>query len=58
MNFDNLFNERRKTLVHVVQVTLIALAVLLSIGRVTVKNPPASRANTVAITMVSPTLAT
>jgi hypothetical protein len=53
MNVDNVFDERRKTLVHVVQITLIVLAIFLSIGRVTIKNPPASRANTVAITLVS-----
>jgi hypothetical protein len=58
MNIDNLFEERRKTFVHVVQIVLITLAIILSIGRVTVKTPPASRANTVAITLVSLTLTT
>jgi hypothetical protein len=53
MNSNNLFDERRKTLVHIVQIVLITLAIVLSIGRVTIKNPPASRANTVAIAMVS-----
>ena len=56
MQADNLFDERRKTIVHIVQIVLIFLAIVLSIGRVTIKNPPASRANTVAITLVSPTL--
>jgi len=56
MKFDNLFDERQKMRVHVVQVVLITLAIVLSIGRVTIKNPPASRANTVAITLVSPAL--
>jgi hypothetical protein len=58
MQIDNLFDERRKTLVHIVQVVLIVLAIILSIGRVTIKNPPASRANTVAITLVRVTLTT
>jgi hypothetical protein len=58
MNIDNLFEERRKTFVHVVQIVLITLAIILSIGRVTIKTPPASRANTVAITLVSLTLTT
>jgi uncharacterized protein YpmB len=56
MQADNLFDERRKTIVHIVQIVLIFLAIVLSIGRVTIKNPPASRANTVAITLVSPTV--
>jgi hypothetical protein len=58
MKIDNLFEERRKTFVHVVQIILISLAIILSIGRVTIKTPPASRANTVAITLVSLTLTT
>jgi hypothetical protein len=58
MNIDNLFEERRKTFIHVVQIVLITLAIILSIGRVTIKTPPASRANTVAITLVSLTLTT
>jgi hypothetical protein len=55
MQIDKILDERRKTLVHVVQIVLIVLAIFLSIGRVTIKNPPASRANTVAITLVSTT---
>jgi len=53
MKVDNIFDERRKTIVHIIQISLIALAIVLSIGRVTIRNPPASRANTVAITLVS-----
>lgn len=55
MRTDNLLNERWKTKVHAAQIILITLAIFLSIGRVTIKNPPASRANTVAITMVRST---
>ncbi|KAM0692819.1 hypothetical protein Q7P36_007375 [Cladosporium allicinum] len=51
MQVDNIFDERRKTLVHIAQIVLIFLAIVLSISRVTIKNPPASRANTVAITL-------
>jgi hypothetical protein len=53
MNLNNLFDERRKTLVHIVQIILITLAIVLSIGRVTIKTPRATRANTVAVAMVS-----
>jgi hypothetical protein len=46
------FDESWKYRVHIAQICLIVLAIVLSIGRVTIRNPPATRANTVAITMV------
>ena len=46
------FDETWKYRVHITQIVLIVLAIILSIGRVTIRNPPATRANTVAITMV------
>jgi hypothetical protein len=46
------FDETQKLLVHMTQIVLIVLAIILSIGRVSIRNPPATRANTVAITMV------
>ena len=46
------FDESWKFRIHITQIVLIALAIILSIGRVTIRNPPATRANTVAITMV------
>ena len=56
------FDESWKYRVHITQIILIVLAIILSIGRVTIRNPPATSANTVAITMVgylpSPTGAT
>jgi len=45
-------DENWKYRVHIIQICLIVLAIVLSIGRVTIRNPPATRANTVAITMV------
>lgn len=50
------FNETWKFKVHILQIALIILAITLSIARVTIKNPPASRANTVAITLVKTNL--
>lgn len=50
------FNETWKFKVHILQIALIILAIILSIARVTIKNPPASRANTVAITLVKTNL--
>lgn len=47
------FNETWKFKVHVLQIALIILAIILSIARVTIRSPPASRANTVAITLVT-----
>ncbi|GAB7330169.1 hypothetical protein MBLNU13_g01842t1 [Cladosporium sp. NU13] len=44
-------DETWKYRVHITQIILIVLAIILSIGRVTIRNPPATRANTVAITM-------
>jgi hypothetical protein len=46
------FDESQKLRVHITQIILIVLAIILSIARVTIRNPPATRANTVAITMV------
>jgi hypothetical protein len=46
------FDETHKFRVHITQIALIVLAIILSIARVTIRNPPATRANTVAITMV------
>jgi hypothetical protein len=46
------FDETQKLRVHIAQIVLIVLAIILSIARVTIRNPPATRANTVAITMV------
>jgi hypothetical protein len=46
------FDESWKYRVHIVQIILIILAIILSISRVTIRTPPATRANTVAITMV------
>ena len=46
------FDETLKLRVHILQIALILLAIILSIARVTIRNPPATRANTVAITMV------
>lgn len=46
------FDETWKFRVHVTQICLIVLAIILSIGRVAIRNPPATRANTVAITLV------
>ena len=46
------FDEGWKYRVHIAQIILIVLAIILSIGRVTIRNPPATRSNTVAITMV------
>lgn len=45
-------DESWKLRIHITQISLIVLAIILSIGRVTIRNPPATRANTVAITMV------
>ena len=46
------FDESWKFRMHITQIVLIVLAIILSIGRVTIRNPPATRSNTVAITMV------
>jgi hypothetical protein len=48
------FDSSWKLRVHIAQITFTVLAIVLSIGRVAIRNPPATRANTVAITMVSP----
>jgi hypothetical protein len=50
------FAESWKLRVHIAQISFTILAIVLSIGRVGIRNPPATRANTVAITMVKPSL--
>jgi hypothetical protein len=47
------FDATHKHRIHIAQIVLTLLAIILSFGRVAVRNPPATRANTVAITMVS-----
>jgi hypothetical protein len=51
----SLLQQSWKDRIHIAQVSGIVLAVVLSIVRVFVKDPPATRANTIAITMVGPT---
>jgi hypothetical protein len=46
------FNESWKSRVHIAQITFTILAIFLSVGRAAIRNPPATRANTVDITMV------
>jgi hypothetical protein len=50
------FDPTQKLHIHIAQTTLTTLAIILSISRVAIRNRPATRANTAAITMVRPYL--
>ncbi|KAI5369526.1 hypothetical protein Slin15195_G004020 [Septoria linicola] len=56
MTFSRLFSwlpleQRWKNRIHWIQIALILSAIVLSIGRLTIKSPPPSRANVLSITM-------
>lgn len=53
MAFRITFDEQHETKVHMLQLVLTVLVIAFSIARMTIMNPPPTRANAVGITLVS-----
>ncbi|KAK5717009.1 hypothetical protein LTR17_016151 [Elasticomyces elasticus] len=51
MPISRLLEERWKDLLHYIQIGVTSLAIILSIGRLAIRNPPASRGNVLSISM-------